>query len=54
VPVLPVLALGGVGFMIANLEADAVAIGFGLVVVGVAATTLYQAVGAGGRTDANI
>jgi hypothetical protein len=54
VPVLPVLALGGVGFMLANLDAGAVAIGFGLVVAGVVATTLYQAAGAGGQTDADI
>jgi APA family basic amino acid/polyamine antiporter len=41
-PVLPVLALGGAVFMIANLDRDAILLGLGLVVAGAAAVLVQS------------
>jgi amino acid transporter len=43
VPIIPVLALGAILFMMSNLELEAMAIGFGVVIAGAIATTVGMA-----------
>jgi hypothetical protein len=43
VPVIPLLALGAIAFMMTNLQAEAIAIGFAIVAAGAVATTIGMA-----------